>query len=306
MNPTHILYAIPCRPWRWGSPPFKRSQLNFQNNRTSATAELRHASAVKIGYPEFNAKRQPDIEDMVSVCAGLATVDEESGIIRLVHYTTQEYFERKKNDWFRDAETDITKICVTYLSFSVFESGYSRSDEEFEKRLHSNPLYIYAAQNWGHHARVASLPCQEALDFLLCKAKVEASSQALIVDNRYKWNLEYSQRFPRNMTGLHLAAYFGVEEIVEEHHWKGAETDAKDTYGRTPLSWASRYGHEAVVQLLLEKGAAVDLTDEDGRTPLLRASRNGHEVVVKQLLRVARDGRRVPTTAEDSSLRTSR
>jgi hypothetical protein len=34
---------------------------------------------------------------MVSVCAGLVTIDEESNIIRLVHHTTQEYFERSQN-----------------------------------------------------------------------------------------------------------------------------------------------------------------------------------------------------------------
>ncbi len=71
----------------------------------------------RVNY-EFNAKRQPDIEDMVSVCAGLVTVDEESDIIRLVHYTAREYFERKQKDWFGNAETDITQICVTYLSLA--------------------------------------------------------------------------------------------------------------------------------------------------------------------------------------------
>jgi hypothetical protein len=58
---------------------------------------------------------------MVYVCAGLVTVDEESNIIRLVHYTTQECFERTQNDWFPNAETDVTIICVTYLSFRVFK-----------------------------------------------------------------------------------------------------------------------------------------------------------------------------------------
>ena len=31
---------------------------------------------------------------LVSVCAGLVTIDRESNIIRLVHYTTEEFFER--------------------------------------------------------------------------------------------------------------------------------------------------------------------------------------------------------------------
>ena len=64
-------------------------------------SELRHALAVKIGESKFNAKSLPDIDDMVSVCAGLVTVDEESGIIRLVHHTTQEYFQRTRENGFQ-------------------------------------------------------------------------------------------------------------------------------------------------------------------------------------------------------------
>jgi hypothetical protein len=95
------------------------------------------------------------VEDMVSICAGLVTVDEDSKIIRLVHYTTQEYFERTQNDWFPEAETEITKTCVTYLLFNTFDTGFCLTDEEFETRLQVNPLYGYAARNWGHHARIA-------------------------------------------------------------------------------------------------------------------------------------------------------
>jgi ankyrin repeat protein len=37
---------------------------------------------------------------------------------------------------------------------------------------------------------------------------------------------------------------------------KGADVEAKGSYGRTALSWAVEKGHEAVVKLLLEKGAS--------------------------------------------------
>lgn len=36
---------------------------------------------------------------------------------------------------------------------------------------------------------------------------------------------------------------------------KGADLEAKDKYGRTPLSWAALDGSEAMTKLLLEKGA---------------------------------------------------
>jgi hypothetical protein len=52
------------------------------------------------------------------------------------------------------------------------------------------------------------------MNFLECEAKVEASSQALIAVKRYSRHLDYSQEFPRQMIGPHLAAYFGLKEAM--------------------------------------------------------------------------------------------
>jgi len=62
--------------------------------RLLTTGELCHAVGVEAGDKELDDDNIPDVEDVASVCAGLVTLDEESKIIRLVHYTTQEYFER--------------------------------------------------------------------------------------------------------------------------------------------------------------------------------------------------------------------
>jgi ankyrin repeat protein len=67
---------------------------------------------------------------------------------------------------------------------------------------------------------------------------------------------------------------------------KGAELEAKTTYGQTPLSRAAGNGHEAVVKLLLEKGAELETKDKNGWTPLSCAAKNGHEAVVKLLLEI--------------------
>jgi hypothetical protein len=95
------------------------------------SVELQHALAVRNGAAKLNEKFVPEIEDLISDCAGLVTVDEESDIIRLVHYTTQEYFERTWISWFSSAQGDITTACVTYLSFDNFETGFCPTDEEF-------------------------------------------------------------------------------------------------------------------------------------------------------------------------------
>lgn len=107
--------------------------------RPLTTSELQHALAVKISDTELDKDNLREIEDMVSACAGLLTIDEESNIIRLVHYTTREYFERTQNQWFPNAEPEIATICVTYLSFNIFESGFCQTGVQFEERLWSNP-----------------------------------------------------------------------------------------------------------------------------------------------------------------------
>ncbi|KFZ20277.1 hypothetical protein V502_03246 [Pseudogymnoascus sp. VKM F-4520 (FW-2644)] len=110
-----------------------------------------------------------------------------------------------------DAEINIAVICVTYLSFNDFKTGICQTDEEFEERLQSNLLYNYASHNWGHHARRGPTLIPEVISFLETKAQVEASSQALLARKSYSTDPGYSQRYPRQITGLHLAAYFGLE-----------------------------------------------------------------------------------------------
>lgn len=257
--------------------------------RPLTALELQCALAVEVGERALDEDNLPEIEDMVSVCAGLVTIDDESGNIRLIHYTTQEYFERTKMLWFPKAESDTTAICMTYLSFDVFESGICQTDEEFEQRLQLNQLYNYAAQSWGHHARMSLTEYQGAITFLQRQAQIEASSQALFIDSRLTRYSNYSQEFPKGMTGLHLAAYFGVQKAVNTLVEKGADIDAKDKHGRAPLLRAVARGEEAVIKLLLENGAEIDGKDYHGRTPLLWAAGRDKEAVVKLLLEKGAD-----------------
>lgn len=117
--------------------------------------ELRHALAVELSQSSFDDQNLSDIEDILSACAGLVTVDDESNIIRLVHYTTQQYFERTQTTWFPRSQKDIADTCITYLSFDVFKSGICRDQDIYTRRLQLNPFYEYAARNWGHHVRVS-------------------------------------------------------------------------------------------------------------------------------------------------------
>ena len=88
-----------------------------------------------IGESDLGKDNLPQIQNMLSACAGLVTLDKGSNIIRFAHYTIQEYFERRQGFWFPNAQADITNICVTYLSTDAFDTGHCLTDEEFEERL---------------------------------------------------------------------------------------------------------------------------------------------------------------------------
>ncbi|KAH0538232.1 hypothetical protein FGG08_005151 [Glutinoglossum americanum] len=250
--------------------------------RPLSTAELQHALGVRPLTKKLDRDYIPSVQVLQSVCAGLVTIDEQSGIVRLVHYTTQEYFERTWTSWFPNAQIDITNTCVTYLSFDVFETGFCRSDREFETRLQANVLYDYAARNWGHHAHTASIEEDLILSFLENRSKVSAASQAMMASRNYSG---YSQGVPRQMTGIHVAAYFGLVGTIMALLKDGHNPNVQDSYHRTPLLWAAMSGHGAVVKLLLENGAELEFKDSNrGRTPLSWAAEKGHDAVVKLLL----------------------
>lgn len=68
--------------------------------RPLTATELQHALAVEANTSALDEENLTDIDDVVAFCAGLVTIDKESGIIRLAHYTAQEYFERTWEQWF--------------------------------------------------------------------------------------------------------------------------------------------------------------------------------------------------------------
>ncbi|PWI64589.1 hypothetical protein PCL_09519 [Purpureocillium lilacinum] len=254
------------------------------SRRPLTALELQHALAVEHGETALDHDNLPDIEDMVSVCAGLVTVDEHSHIIRLVHYTAQEYFNKTESVWLPNADADIAATCVTYISFSIFAQGYCQTDDEFEERLRLNPFYDYSAKNWGHHVRTTSTT-QGTIQFLQSERNVESAGQALLSVERPGLVLRYSQEVAQKIVGLHLAAYFGLEEAVLTL-LPTCHRDLKDSHGKTPLSWAAQNGHENVAMLLLANGRS-DVNSKDtklGQTPLSLASEEGHAAVVKALL----------------------
>jgi ankyrin repeat protein len=257
--------------------------------RPLAIQELKHALAVEEGDKEIDEEAIPEEELLTSICGGLVTIDHESNVIRLVHYTTQEYFDKNRLTIFPDGETRITATCVTYLSFNVFDNGKPGNYLETERFQQRNPFLSYAANSWGIHARAADISNIEhlMLNFLDQNSKVNCANQFMEFDSRPNINkTNLTNQFSSYVSGLWLATTFGATDVVRLlMERRKLDVDIKTLQGETPLYTAAWHGYEPIVQLLLEKGANTESPRlANGQTALHVSACNGHEAVVQTLL----------------------
>jgi len=86
-------------------------------------------------------------------------------------------------------------------------------------------------------------------------------------------------------SALMLAAAFGYHNICNMLLDAGADINANDHAGNTPLHLAAQgYGEQIpVVEALIQRGADVNATNEDGFTPAMLAKRMEHDACYKLL-----------------------
>ncbi|KAJ6594728.1 hypothetical protein B0H19DRAFT_847969, partial [Mycena capillaripes] len=78
--------------------------------------ELREALAIEPEAKSVDPDNLLDVEIILSVCAGLVIVDEAMSVVRLVHYTTQEYMYTIQPRRFPQAHTEIASRIFAYLA----------------------------------------------------------------------------------------------------------------------------------------------------------------------------------------------
>lgn len=243
--------------------------------------ELQHALAVEEDSSALNPRKMKDMRQIVGVCAGLVTIDKESDIIRLAHYTTQEYFEQNWTLWFPNANRCIATISLTYLSYEQFSAKPAQSWEEYRQRQRDNCFYEYAAQYWGHHAREA-YPEVKDLTARFLRGPALVSAVQVLVAQQFSFGIF---NIPKGIMGLHIAAYFGLNEEVMEFLQVTVCPDVAGSYGQTALHWAVRNRQQQTVELLLNEGLDVNANDTEMKSALHYAASQNNKMLIQLLLK---------------------
>jgi len=242
--------------------------------------ELREAIAI-------DPKRQNvDLDDylndenkIVSVCQGLVEVDQESRVVRLVHYTTQEYFEKIRDSWLSEGKLKISHNCIAYLSMNVFEHSQRDWETDLSTTIEQYRFLEYAGKNWGVHARTVHDKELQAkiMDFLLNADYLRFSS--MFTFGRVGYDGKY-RCFVSDTSATHVSSYFDLYHIVEGLIQRGEDVNHRDSWSRTPLSYTAQRGYTEIAQLLL---AQPDIELNQG-SPLGPAAGGGHIEIVQLLL----------------------
>ena len=278
--------------------------------RPLSVNELRHGLAVEYDDDEDNDLYASELdkdnllqpESLVDVCAGLVIIDSTSQIIRLVHYTTQEYFSKRRLNLFAQAEVDISRACLTYLSYDLY---HGRSIERIAtKAFQSHPFLDYASGHWFSHVNSILSAENPAPVFSNLVARFKRSDSCLRSISLLHWDSQYEMDFyanppdpdtkcPNRESALEVASYWGHEELVTV--LLDRSTGSFPGLDRS-LFFASRFGAINIVNLLLRYGAQVNAPlDGDGSRPKLCfsetntalsvACKEGHLPVVKVLIK---------------------
>ena len=255
---------------------------------------LRHILAIEPGDTSFDEEGLCDAGLMLSVCAGLIDIRHNRTVV-LVHYTAQEYFNRKSNELFPEARTDIPRTCLTYLNLAHIKRHRNRSVAQYPGKGVS--LYRHVVRHWADHLRGDPEEEQSSRDLALryvtdkrCKALFVLEGLPL---QRHSFPIpRYDSIIARKPVdvGLCVLAAWGLNRLLKRLLSTSSFDIVKKAYTlHVALSWAAYSGYYQTIDLLIASGAEVNYRSDVYGTALYYALDGKHRSTVLLLLKKGAD-----------------
>jgi ankyrin repeat protein len=270
--------------------------------------ELREALAIEPEAKSVDPDNLLDTDIILSVCAGLVVIDEAMSVVRLIHYTTQEYMYTIQPRCFPQAKTEIASRIFTYLASPDFSNLPASLDDEVKpytlasltefanlpvpvdkqaELVLKHPLLGYS-QHCLLYAEQSELPLQKEIESFLATAHSwQRFWYSYHLNFKHRSYLMYYWGYPgwrSSATPLCISAAANML-ITTRHLLTMGEFERKD--GFNALCVAAYYGHLEMVQLLVENGVDINHNDQGRFEEALQAAAEmGHESVVQFLIQL--------------------
>ena len=278
-----------------------------QGQRLLSVAEIQQAVAIELGDSDLDPDSTVDCDDIISACTGLVTRDCDfrgDDVLRLVHYTTQEYLERTKTKYFPEAQKYIASSCLTYLLFDVFSGALCPPRQDGFRYIDSDTGVGYKA---GHVFCFGCKRCWTAEQHEAEREELNGSRE-----------LESYNDDPCSYLRRKQYPFYGYAVRYWGHHAENCDDEAigiltksflddtrrvsgvfkysiRASYDRVRLQlgdfnpgsaiqFVAYLGLTKLVSQRLEDGSEPDVKDKHGRTPFFWAVSMGQEDVVKLLI----------------------
>ena len=230
-------------------------------SRSLTIVEVQHALAAESTEPPQGVDEEFIInpDDIIYSCAGLVTLDQKTNVIRMVHYSAQEYFSANRRTHFPHGHQDIATVCLKYLASNLFSNGRRKNKPEVNVQCENNPFLDYAGHFWGFHTRMSGPNADmtsEVLAFMRLHQNLTCATQVGIQEFMFASWAEHPTDGPV-LAPVVVAAYFGLTDVAAALLDHGADVNvvARPPDGISVLDIACQKGHRDVVKLLLDRGA---------------------------------------------------
>jgi GPI inositol-deacylase, winged helix domain len=175
----------------------------FHAKRPLLMNELLEALVVEDG--DLDLKREWMLEpcDVIESCKSLIIHKESNGSVQFIHFTVQEFIKHRIQQNL-PSETDLSKTCLTYLSFA----GLHDAKDSIKERLRKYKFSQYAARHWGLHTKGEPEMCPEIRRAIFRLLGSKSQRNSIVRIGRYRTRTDC-----QGQTLLHVLSKIGLATI---------------------------------------------------------------------------------------------
>jgi ankyrin repeat protein len=241
--------------------------------------ELRYILTVNVEKTEedLNENRLLPEEDILSLCGGLVLIDPNTSELRLVHHTTQEYFNAERHKLFPTAQKEIALSCIKFLHYKRF-SRKCFNMEELEHFVQENPFLNYAAESLGHH-------CLAAGDMIMDDViSLFSSLPHLNCLNQVKHSVFHDDPRMLLLPSLTTAVKYKLTEVVRKMVAQGVNINLRGWSVSPAIIESMYFGEQKIIDILLAAKPDLRIRDRHANTVLHAAAVHGRISMLDTLL----------------------